>query len=369
MTPSLLRSNFKWIPYRAAANKTCRMPSIKLHIRRSNLNPCRLTLAPHAPCAHKSRTRGGTECPLPRPPYRVSQRSQGCGVLALSSESMLRHCPDKRNKVRGGGPWTIISPYVFIVPWLPQPHAFGSLCTVNCRARCTWVVKVRTYWANPCPASSRYPSKVEVPDESSSTDTRRRARGSWKERCFASFDNTPPSKGLTLEDRARSGLTRMRHPFSFSFFFFFSFSHCAQASSPPHNPSYYSIGHTTWHTRLNTTSCPPSHLGHLLFLQSVELASPTASLTSPTQALGYSARHRHRYHNLGSTLTRLPTVCLILANSTLTPPTIQQNTNISQDVRLHSTGILVRPLPLDRVQVVQRLHHHPQALPTQRHPL
>lgn len=76
----------------------------------------------------------------------------------------------------------------------------------------------------------------------------------------------------------------------------------------PHDPPY-SVGRT-WHTRLNTTSCPPSHLGHLLFLQFVELASssPTDSSTSPTQALDYSARHRHRYHTLGSTLTRLPTI-------------------------------------------------------------
>lgn len=136
----------------------------------------------------------------------------------------------------------------------------------------------------------------------------------------------------------------------------------------PHDPPY-SVGHT-WHTRLNTTSCPPSYLGHLLFLQFVELASPTDSSTSLSQAaLDYSARHRHRYH----TILRLKADCR-LSHSTCDQHQYyrffcQQNTNISQDVRLHSTGILVRPLPLDRVQVVQRLHDHSQALSTQRHPL
>lgn len=56
---------------------------------------------------------------------------------------------------------------------------------------------------------------------------------------------------------------------------------------------------------------------------------------------------------------------VVLSHPGLFPP----HNRHSKHVRLHPTRVLVRPLPVDRLQMVPRVHHHPQEVSTQRHPL
>lgn len=71
-----------------------------------------------------------------------------------------------------------------------------------------------------------------------------------------------------------------------------------------------------------------------------------------------------------------PSLRFLLHHPPAKPPTIPEYlfslpvpAHHHHHVRLYSTRILLRPLPLDRLQVVPRLHHDAQALRTQCHPL
>ena len=133
---------------------------------------------------------------------------------------------------------------------------------------------------------------------------------------------------------------------------------------------------------LNTTSFPPAFLGPSLILA-------LHSLTTRTDLYTVHALPRHIYLQISSSFApsqdTLVSVALLTSNhrraripnppeptpSSQTSPAspARQPARRHHHVRLHPERVLLRPLPLDRVEMVQRLHRDTQEVPTERNTL